>query len=102
MNGYNAEMPVPIQVYLDEHEHARLAKWSAQRGWTKSDAIRAAIRAFINSSNPDVDPLIAASGMIRGLPPDFSENFDRYLNETYIAKKTRKRKPKRRKPRIRR
>jgi len=102
MKGYNGKMPVPVQVYLDEHEHARLAKWSKQRGWTKSDAIRAAIRAFMRASDPDLDPLLAGSGMIRGLPPDLSENFDRYLNETYIAKKTRQRKPKRRKPRIRR
>jgi predicted DNA-binding protein len=96
------DMPVPVQVYLNEREHARLEKLSKSRGWTKSDAIRAALRAFIQASEPPADSLLAAAGFIRGLPPDASVNFDRYLNETYRAKKTRKRKSRRPKPRVRR
>ena len=31
------------------------------------------------------DPLLELSGDVEGLPPDVSENFNRYLNETYVA-----------------
>ncbi len=78
----------PLQVYLDDADRDRLEAWSRRRGWTKSDAIRAAIRALVNASESDVDPLLGASGMVRGLPPDVSAAFDRYLAETFIAQKT--------------
>ena len=75
----------PLQVYLDEAELARLEAWAQRRGWTKSQAIRAAVRALTRP--PDEDPLLAASGMIEGLPRDCSEQFDRYLTETFVAEK---------------
>ena len=78
-------MSRPLQVYLDEADLERLEAWSKSRGWTKSQAIRAAVRA-LTRSRPE-DPLLAASGMIDGLPRDCSEQFDRYLTETFVAEK---------------
>jgi len=79
-------MTRPLQVYLDESELERLDAWARSRGWTKSQAIRVAVRALTRA--PDEDPLLAASGMIEGLPPDCSEQFDRYLAETFVAEKS--------------
>ena len=59
-------MSRPLQVYLDEADLQKLEAWAASRGWTKSQAIRAAVRALTRS--PQADPLLAASGMIDGLP----------------------------------
>jgi hypothetical protein len=77
-------MSKPLQVYLEERELARLAAWARARGWTKSQAIRAAVRALTRSR--EEDPLLASSGMLDALPPDVSEQFDRHLEETFVAK----------------
>ena len=76
-------MPRPIQVYLDETELSRLEEWARKRGWTKSRAIRLAIRALVRPAADD--PILELSGMFEGLPSDTSEHFDRYLAETYVA-----------------
>jgi hypothetical protein len=73
----------PLQVYLDEEELERLEKWAAERGWTKSQAIRAAVRGLTRV--PVEDPLLELSGDIEGLPADTSTNLRRYLDETYVA-----------------
>ena len=77
-------MSKPLQVYVDEADLSRLDAWARERGWTKSQAVRAVIRVLTRS--PAKDPLLEASGMIEGLPPDMSERLDHYLNETFIAK----------------
>ena len=76
-------MARPLQVYLDEQEFERLDAWARERGWTKSQAIRAAVRAL--TRRPADDPFLQLSGDIDGLPADLSENFDRHLNETFVA-----------------
>jgi hypothetical protein len=76
-------MSTPVQVYLDDEDVARLESFASERGWTKSQVIRAAIRAL--TRGPRQDPLLELSGDVDGLPPDLSEAFDRYLNETYVA-----------------
>ena len=76
-------MSRPLQVYLDDSDLERLEAWARERGWTKSQAIRAAVRAL--TRQPAKDPLLELSGDIDGLPPDLSINFKRYLNETYVA-----------------
>jgi hypothetical protein len=76
-------MPRPLQVYLDDGDLARLDAWARERGWTKSQAIRAAVRAL--TRRPAEDPLLELSGDIDGLPADLSEQFDRHLAETYVA-----------------
>lgn len=73
----------PLQVYLDDDDLERLEAFARERGWTKSHAIRVALRAL--TRRPAGDPLLELSGDIDGLPSDLSENFDRYLNETFIA-----------------
>jgi hypothetical protein len=73
----------PLQVYMDEADLTRLEEFARERGWTKSQAVRLAVRALTRPR--DADPLIKASGMIDGLPADLSEQFDRYLEETYVA-----------------
>jgi hypothetical protein len=70
-------------VYLDDDDLARLEAWTQQRGWTKSQAIRAAVRAL--TRRPAEDPLLELSGDIDGLPADLSEGFERHLNETFVA-----------------
>lgn len=90
-------MSRPLQVYLDEAELAKLEAWARSRGWTKSQAIRAAVRALTRPLGED--PLLAASGMIEGLPRDCSEQFDRYLTETFVAEKPAPYRPRRRRSR---
>jgi hypothetical protein len=78
-------MARPLQVFLDDRDLERLERWSKRRGWTKSQAVRAAIRALVRPAGED--PLLAASGMLAddGLPPDVSERLDHYLDETFVA-----------------
>lgn len=78
-------MSKPVQVYLDERDLARLEAWSRKRGWTKSRAVRAAIRAL--TREPQADPLLELSGILEDLPEDGSEQVDRYLVEAYVAER---------------
>jgi Ribbon-helix-helix protein, copG family len=74
----------PLQVYVDDPELERLEAWTRDRGMTKSQAIRAAIRALTRV--PGEDPLLSLSGMVQDrLPADCSAQFDRYLQETFVA-----------------
>ena len=77
-------MAKPLQVYLEHDDLARLDRWSRERGCTKSEAVRIAIRVL--TRKPAADPLLELSGcIVDALPRDVSENVDRYLNETYVA-----------------
>ena len=78
-------MSKPLQVYLDEQDLHRLDAWARARGWTKSQTIRAAVRALVRTG--DDEPLLAASGMIDGLPPDLGARFDEYLGATFVAER---------------
>jgi hypothetical protein len=78
-------MRYPLQIYLDEADLQRLDRWANDRGWTKTQAIRVAVRILTKAD--DEDPILSASGMIDELPEDLSEKFDRYLQETYVAEK---------------
>jgi hypothetical protein len=76
-------MTKPLQVYLDDDDLERLEAFARERGWTKSQAIRTAVRAL--TRRPSTDPVLELSGDIDGLPPDLSREFDRYLSETFVA-----------------
>lgn len=76
-------MSRPLQVYLDEQDLRALEDWARERGWTKSHAVRVAVRAVMQPRSGD--PLLDSSGMVDGLAPDVSEHIDRYLSETYVA-----------------
>jgi hypothetical protein len=76
-------MARPLQVYLDDKDLERLEAWTRERGWTKSQAIRVAVRAL--TRKPADDPLLGLSGDIDGLPADLSASFQRYLDETFVA-----------------
>jgi len=76
-------MTRPLQVYLDDKDLERLEVWAREWGWTKSQAIRVAVRALTHK--PVDDPLLGLSGDIDGLPTDLSANFQRYLDETFVA-----------------
>jgi hypothetical protein len=78
-------MPKPLQVYLDDADLERLEDFARERGWTKSQAVRAAVRAL--TRQPVSDPVLELSGDIDGLPPSLSREFDRRLNETYVAER---------------
>ena len=79
-------MARPLQVYLDEGDLERLEAFARERGWTKSHAIRAAVRALTRQASSD--PVLDLSGDIDGLPPDLSRDFHRHLDETFIAEPT--------------
>ena len=89
----------PLQVYFPEAELARLEDWARKRRVTKSQAVRAAVRALIRP--PEQDPVLALSGIVDDAgPADISERFDHYLMETYAAEtagryRTRRRRAKR-------
>jgi Ribbon-helix-helix protein, copG family len=76
-------MTKPLQVYLDDDDLERLEAFARERGWTKSQAVRTAVRAL--TRRPSSDPLLDLSGDIDALPPDLSREFDRYLTETFVA-----------------
>ena len=76
-------MAKPLQVYLDEDDLRRLERFAKARGWTKSQTIRAAVRAL--TRQPGEDPVLELSGDVDGLPPDVSEHFGRHLDETFVA-----------------
>jgi hypothetical protein len=91
----------PLQVYVEDAELERLDAWARARGWTKSQAIRAAIRALTRPEK-EADPVLELSGMIHdGLPADASEKFDHYLQQTYVAERAPTYKPHPRGPRAR-
>ena len=80
-------MKRPLQVYLDASEHDALDAWARARGWTKSQAIRVAVRALVRPAAEE-DPLLSASGMIvEGLPVNASARFDDYLDATFVAER---------------
>jgi hypothetical protein len=79
-------MNKPLQVYLEEADHERLEAFARERGWTKSQAVRAAVRALTRRASSD--PVLDLSGDIDALPPGLSREFDRHLNETFIAEPT--------------
>jgi hypothetical protein len=82
-------MNKPLQVYVDEGDLERLERWASERGWTKSDAIRAAVRALVRSTESEPDALLGLSGMVQsGLPADSSERFDASLDETFVAERS--------------
>ena len=78
-------MRKPLQVYLEEADLARLERWSSERRVTKSQVVRAALRAFTRPRA--ADPVLELSGIAEGLPPDASERFDHYLTETLVAER---------------
>jgi hypothetical protein len=82
---------------LEEKDLARLEVWAAERGWSKSQAIRAAVRSLTRA--PVEDPLLELSGDIEGLPADASTNLRRYLDETYVAEPSASYRPRRRRAR---
>jgi hypothetical protein len=82
-------MDKPLQVILEDRDYRELSVWAKERGWTKSQAVRVAIRALTQAR--DANPLLCASGFIDGLPRDLSARFDRYLKETYVVPKNRRR-----------
>jgi hypothetical protein len=73
-------MTKPLQIYLEDTDFEQLERWAGERGWSKSQVVRVALRALTRA--PEGDPLLSASGMIDSLPEDLSEHFDRYLQET--------------------
>jgi hypothetical protein len=77
-------MTHPLQVYLDDADFRALEAWAEARGWTLSQAVRAALKALTRPAQAE-DPLLAASGMVDGLPSYLSERFDENLNLTFVA-----------------
>lgn len=77
-------MKRPLQVYLDAEELRRLTAWSRERGVTKSEAVRVALRGL--TREPNEDPLLGLIGICEG-PADASERLDHYLNESLIAER---------------
>jgi hypothetical protein len=64
-------MSKPLQVYLDADDLERLETFARERGWTKSQTIRTAIRALTRRRSED--PVLEHSGDIDALPPDVAQ-----------------------------
>lgn len=77
-------MSHPLQVYLDDADFSALEAWAEARGWSLSQAVRVALKALTRPAQ-DEDPLLAASGMVEGLPANLSQRFDECLNLTFAA-----------------
>jgi len=90
-------MNKPLQVYLDERDLKDLDAWVKARGWTKSHAIRTAVRALVRPEEDD--PILSLSGILPGLPPDVSENFNKYFAETFVTEPAAPYRARRRRPR---
>ena len=90
-------MTKPLQVYLERDDLESLEAFAKARGWTKSQVIRIAIRAL--TRRREGDPVLELSGDIDALPTDLSANFDRHLNETFVAETAATYRVRRRKPR---
>lgn len=73
-----------LQVYLEDPEFDALRVWADERGWTLSQAVRVALKALTRPREQQ-DPLLAASGMVEGLPADLSQHVDDYLAHTFVA-----------------
>ena len=73
----------PLQVYFEPSELARLDAWAKERNWTKSQVVRAAVRAL--TAEAGADPLLELSGMVQGLPRDLSTRFNDYLGASCVA-----------------
>ncbi len=78
-------MNKPLQVYMNERELELFDAWARERGWTKSQAVRLAIRAVMRARAED--SLVRACGMIEGLPEDLSRRVDDYLKESFVAER---------------
>ncbi len=61
----------PLRVLMTNDDLERLERWSKERGWTKSHAIRFAIRALVGGEG-----IMSASGLVEGLPADLSRRDD--------------------------
>ena len=90
-------MTRPLQVYVDDDDLERLEAWARARGWTKSQVVRAAIRALTRA--PAEDPILELSGDLDTLPEDAAVNFHKYLNETFVAEPTTRYRARRRRTR---
>lgn len=75
-----------LQVYLSDEEFVALKRFAAARGWTLSSAVRVALKSLTRAATPE-DPLLAASGMVEGLPADLSSRFDEHLLSTFVAER---------------
>jgi hypothetical protein len=75
-----------LQVYLDDADFRALSQWTRERGWTMSQAVRIALKALTGPRDA-IDPLLAASGMIDGLPEDLSRRVDEQLQSTFVAER---------------
>jgi hypothetical protein len=89
-------MSKPLQVYLDERDLRELEAWAKKRGWSKSQAIRAAVAALVRQAE---DPVLGLSGILHGLPPDVSEKFNKYFAQTFVAEQAAPYRAQRRRPR---
>jgi len=47
-------MTKPLQIYLEDADFDRLEKWASERGWSKSQVVRLALRALTRI--PEEDP----------------------------------------------
>lgn len=79
-------MKRPLQVYVEEAELEALDRWATERGWTKSEAVRAAVRALTRGASQD--PILDLEGMVQsGLSVDATERFEEHLSATFVAER---------------
>lgn len=71
-----------VRVYLEVEDLDRLDTYARERGWTRSRALRTAVRMLTGRPEDD-DPLLDLSGDLDGLPANLSTCFDRELSKSF-------------------
>jgi hypothetical protein len=82
---YAVVMRRRVQVSLNSFERERLDVWAKAHGWTKSQAVRQAIR--LATKRPTDDPILDLIGAFDGFPADASTRVDHYLNQADLAER---------------
>jgi hypothetical protein len=75
---------VPLQVYLDAEEQARLERLAGQLGTTKSETVRRGLKALEQAvTDPKAHPALRIIGLVRAERPsgagDAAREHDRVL-----------------------
>jgi hypothetical protein len=71
---------LPLQVYLDAHDHALLERLARAQGLAKAEAVRVAIRRWATEAAGSADPVLDLLGAMDrpDLPSDLSTRHDEY------------------------
>ena len=78
---------VPVQVYLDDEDRARLDRLAEQLGLSMAETLRLALRRLAAEAWGEDDPLLRLAGTLESpeVPHDLSTRHDDYAVSGYGA-----------------